>query len=86
MKGEPRASVRRRRSGVWEPREGGKEVLRKPLPASLAAVLALVLAAGSATAQAQTRKVPEPLTQYVVSGNVDTDALARAGFDLREAG
>ena len=27
----------------------------------------------------------EPLNQYVVSGKVDTDALARAGFDLREA-
>ena len=27
----------------------------------------------------------EPLNQYVVSGKVDTDALAREGFDMREA-
>jgi hypothetical protein len=28
----------------------------------------------------------EPLNQYEVSGKVNTDALARAGFDMREAG
>ena len=36
-------------------------------------------------ASAKTPKRVEPLNQYVVSGKVDTDALARAGFDLREA-
>ncbi len=37
---------------------------------------------GASTAAADT---VEPLNQYVVSGKVDTDALARAGFDLRES-
>ena len=31
------------------------------------------------------RKQIEPLNQYVVSGKVDTEELARAGFDLTEA-
>ncbi len=40
-----------------------------------------LLGAGPATAG-----TVEPLNQYEVSGKVDTDALARAGFDMREAG
>ena len=42
-----------------------------------------LLAAGPAAAAG--RKVVEPLNQYVVTGKVDTDALARAGFDMSEA-
>jgi Zinc carboxypeptidase/Immune inhibitor A peptidase M6 len=53
------------------------------------AILALVvvgllglLGAGPAMAGG---KIVEPLNQYLVSGKVDTDALARAGFDMQEA-
>lgn len=42
-----------------------------------------MLVAGSAAAKP--RKVVQPLRQYVVSGKVNTDELARAGFDLQEA-
>ena len=40
---------------------------------------------GTLGTSAATADTVEPLNQYVVSGKVDTDALARAGFDLREA-
>jgi hypothetical protein len=33
---------------------------------------------------AQSGKTVEPLNQYVISGKVDPDALARAGFDMHE--
>jgi hypothetical protein len=46
----------------------------------------LIETLGASSAMAQTGNTVEPLNQYVVSGHVDTDALARAGFDMREAG
>ncbi|MGZ6697055.1 MAG: M14 family zinc carboxypeptidase [Solirubrobacteraceae bacterium] len=50
------------------------------------AAVALLVAGLAATAPASApAKTVEPLNQYVISGKVDTDALARAGFDLREA-
>src|SRR5689334_3814049 len=49
------------------------------------AALAVAGLAAAAPASAKTPKTVEPLNQYVVSGKVDTDALARAGFDMREA-
>jgi hypothetical protein len=55
--------------------------MRRYARAALAGVgLMALLGAGPATAD-----TVEPLNQYVVSGKVDTDALARAGFDLQEA-
>ena len=50
----------------------------------LAAVGALAALALAAAAPASAKTV-EPLNQYVISGKVNTDELARAGFDLREA-
>jgi hypothetical protein len=47
-------------------------------------LLALV-GAGPASAKKAHRKLLQPLNQYVVSGKVNTDELARAGFDLSEA-
>jgi hypothetical protein len=67
---------------VWELRGEG-EGQSKSLVASLAAVSAFALVAGPAAAKP--RKAVQPLGQYVVSGKVDTDELARAGFDLQEA-
>ena len=55
--------------------------LRKHAVLACAAV-GLVGAFGASSAAAQS---VEPLNQYVVSGHVDTDALARAGFDMQEA-
>jgi Zinc carboxypeptidase len=55
----------------------------RSLVASFAAVFAFALVAGPATAKP--RRVVQPLRQYVVSGKVNTDELARAGFDLQEA-
>jgi Zinc carboxypeptidase/Immune inhibitor A-like, MAM domain len=52
---------------------------------ALAVVALLALAAaGPATAKGH-RKLLQPLNQYVISGKVNTDELARAGFDLNEA-
>jgi len=51
------------------------------------ALVAGLLAVGAcaSTAGAASAKNVEPLNQYKLSGNVDTDALARAGFDLNES-
>jgi hypothetical protein len=49
------------------------------------AAVGLTAALGAAPAVAQRGATVEPLNQYVVTGKVDTDALARAGFDLKEA-
>jgi hypothetical protein len=58
--------------------------MRKRAIAALAVVgLTALIAAGPASAQGG-RKL-EPLNQYVVSGKVNTDELARAGYDLEEA-
>jgi hypothetical protein len=55
--------------------------MRRCARAALAlAGLTALAAAGSASG-----KTVEPLNQYVISGKVDTDALARAGFDMQEA-
>src|SRR3954471_5589645 len=71
----------RGRSG---PRGGSMQIHRRAR--ALAAGVAALAAVGSAaTAQAADRTV-EPLNQYSISGKVDTDALARAGFDLNEGG
>jgi hypothetical protein len=56
---------------------------RRACPALAVAGLLALAGAGSATAQGG--KTVEPLNQYVISGKVDTDALARAGFDMQEA-
>jgi hypothetical protein len=56
---------------------------RRAIPAHVVVGMLVLLAAGPAAAGG--RKTVEPLNQYVVSGKVDTDALARAGFDMREA-
>ena len=56
-------------------------MLRKGATLMCAAV-GLLGTLGTSVATADT---VEPLNQYVVSGQVNTDALARAGFDLREA-
>jgi hypothetical protein len=45
----------------------------------------LAVAAAAAGAGAADAKLIQPLNQYELSGKVDTDALARAGFDLNEA-
>ena len=51
-----------------------------------AAVAAVGLAALAATpAAAAGTKLTEPLNQYVVSGKVNPEDLAREGFDLTEA-
>jgi hypothetical protein len=51
-----------------------------------AAVAAVGLAALAATpASAAGTKLTEPLNQYVVSGKVNPEDLARKGFDLTEA-
>src|SRR3954453_10010187 len=49
------------------------------------AVVGLVAACGTSSASAQSRRTEEPLNQYVISGKIDPDALARAGFDMKEA-
>jgi hypothetical protein len=46
----------------------------------------LIETLGASAASAQTGNTVEPLNQYEVSGHVDTDALARAGYDMQEAG
>ena len=52
-----------------------------------AAVAAVGLAAMAATpAAAAGTKLIEPLNQYVVSGKVNPEDLARAGYDLTEGG
>ena len=54
--------------------------------AGMACVVAgLLVVCGASSASAQSRRTVEPLNQYVISGKVDTDELARAGFDMREA-
>jgi hypothetical protein len=53
---------------------------RRAVMALAGAGLMGLLGAGPAMAE-----TVEPLNQYVVSGKVDTDALARAGFDMQEA-
>lgn len=53
--------------------------------ARVMAALAVVGLTVAGPASAKTPKSVEPLNQYVISGKVDTDALAREGFDLREA-
>jgi hypothetical protein len=58
--------------------------MRKGAGAALAVVGLTALVAAS-PASAQGGKTVEPLNQYVISGKVDTDALARAGFDMQEA-
>lgn len=49
------------------------------------AVVGLTVLVAASPASAQRAKRLEPLNQYVVSGKVDTDELARAGYDLEEA-
>ena len=52
-----------------------------------AAVAAAGLAAIAATpASAAGTKLIEPLNQYVVSGRINPEDLARAGYDLTEGG
>ena len=48
------------------------------------AAIALVSAAVPAAAQAKSRAV-EPLNQYLVSGKISGDDLARRGYDMHEA-
>jgi hypothetical protein len=56
------------------------------LRATLACASVGLLAFGATSASAQGgRRTEEPLNQYVVSGKVDPDALARDGFDMKEA-
>src|SRR5690242_7299888 len=45
----------------------------------------VVLGATAGTAQAAGPRTVEPLNQYTLSGKVNTDELARAGFDVNEA-
>ncbi len=59
-------------------------MLRKRATLACVAV-GLVGACGASSASAQSRRTEEPLNQYVISGKIDPDALARAGFDMREA-
>jgi hypothetical protein len=49
-------------------------------------VVGLVALVVASAASAQGSKKLEPLNQYLVSGKVDTDELARAGYDLTEGG
>jgi hypothetical protein len=59
--------------------------MRKSAGAALAVVgLTALVAASSASAQGP--KKLEPLNQYVVSGKIDPEDLARAGQDLTEGG
>jgi hypothetical protein len=56
------------------------------LRATMACATLGLLAVGATSASAQSgRRTEEPLNQYVVSGKIDPDALARAGFDMKEA-
>jgi hypothetical protein len=55
---------------------------RRTARALLAGMAALTAIAGSA--QAAGARTVEPLNQYAISGKVDTDELARAGYDLNE--
>jgi Zinc carboxypeptidase/Immune inhibitor A peptidase M6 len=56
---------------------------RRAVVAQALVGLMVLLCAGTASAGGRT--LVEPLNQYVVTGKVDTDALARAGFDMQEA-
>jgi hypothetical protein len=58
--------------------------MRKGAGAALA-VVGLTALVAATPASAQGAKKLEPLNQYVVSGKVNTDELARAGYDLEEA-
>ena len=58
--------------------------MRRGAAAALAVVGLTALVAGPASAQGA--KKLEPLNQYVVSGRIDPEALARAGYDLTEGG
>src|SRR4051794_20898582 len=53
----------------------------RPARALLAGLV--VLSATAGTAHAGSRTV-EPLNQYAISGKIDTDQLARQGYDLNE--
>jgi hypothetical protein len=59
--------------------------LRRTVRAVSAGLLAVAAFAGTAGAASAKIKHVEPLNRYELSGAVDTDALARAGFDLHEA-
>ena len=52
--------------------------------ALIAGVMAFA-ACAAGTAQAAGQRQIEPLNQYLVSGKVNTDELARAGYDMEEA-
>jgi hypothetical protein len=58
---------------------------RRTARAIVAGLLAVSVCAGTAGAASAKVKQVEPLNRYLLSGAVDTDALARAGFDLNEA-
>jgi hypothetical protein len=58
--------------------------MRKGAAAALAVMGLTALVAGPASAQGA--KKLEPLNQYVVSGRIDPEDLARAGYDLTEGG
>ena len=59
--------------------------MRKGAGAALAVVGLTALVAAS-PASAQGAKKLEPLNQYVVSGRINPEDLARAGYDLTEGG
>src|SRR6476661_558090 len=75
------ASTGRRRRPLWEEHMHTR-FTHTPRAAAALAVVGLTVAG---PASAKTPKRVEPLNQYVISGKVDTDALAREGYDLREA-
>src|SRR4051794_16354373 len=67
---------------AWGGFPGGHMHSRRTARALVAGLLALSVSVGGA--QAAGAKTIEPLNRYVVSGKLNTDELARAGFDLNE--
>jgi hypothetical protein len=59
--------------------------MRRFARAAVAAVGLVALAAATPASAAGT-KLTQPLNQYVVSGKINPEDLARAGFDLTEGG